>query len=130
MSRKTSTVVNTSCALGDRPLISDRIALDLQGLFKVLANDGRLKLIHALERAGEMTVTELAETVSMSTQACSNQLQRLVDQGILASKRDGNHMHYRIVDRTDNSQAIIAQPSVLVSIPINSLISTWGSVHE
>jgi ArsR family transcriptional regulator, lead/cadmium/zinc/bismuth-responsive transcriptional repressor len=98
MSSKRSTVINTSCSLSERAQISDAVALDLQSLFKVLANDGRLKLIHALERAGEMTVTELAETVSMSTQACSNQLQRLVDQGILASKRDGNHMHYRIVD--------------------------------
>jgi ArsR family transcriptional regulator, lead/cadmium/zinc/bismuth-responsive transcriptional repressor len=98
MSSKRSTVINTLCSLSERAQISDAVALDLQSLFKVLANDGRLKLIHALERAGEMTVTELAETVSMSTQACSNQLQRLVDQGILASKRDGNHMRYRIVD--------------------------------
>ncbi len=103
-SRKTSTTVNTSpavsttCALGDRPLISDDTADRLQAVFKVLANDGRLKLIHALERAGELSVTELAETVAMTTQACSNQLQRLVDQGILASRRDGNHVHYRIVD--------------------------------
>ena len=100
-SRKTSTTVNTSaavCALGDRPLISDDTAGRLQAVFKVLANEGRLKLIHALERAGELSVTELAETVSMTTQACSNQLQRLVDQGILAARRDGNHVHYRIVD--------------------------------
>ncbi len=105
MSRKTSTTVNTSaravpvaCALGDRPLINDETAERLQALFKVLANDGRLKLIHALERAGELSVSELAETVAMTTQACSNQLQRLVDQGILAPRRDGNHVHYRIVD--------------------------------
>ena len=105
MSRKISTTVNTSavavpvaCSLSDRPLISDDTAERLQAVFKVLANDGRLKLIHALERAGELPVTELAETVAMTTQACSNQLQRLVDQGILAARRDGNHVHYRIVD--------------------------------
>lgn len=100
-SRKISRTVNATvaaCALGDRPLISDAAAGRLQAVFKVLANDGRLKLIHALERAGELPVTELAETVAMTTQACSNQLQRLVDQGILAARRDGNHVHYRIVD--------------------------------
>lgn len=100
-SKKTSTTINTLaevCALGDRPLISDDTAGRLQAVFKVLANEGRLKLIHALERAGELSVTELAETVSMTTQACSNQLHRLVDQGILASRREGNHVHYRIVD--------------------------------
>ena len=87
-----------TCALGDRPLISDDVAARLQAVFKVLANEGRLKLIHALERAGELPVTELADTVAMTTQACSNQLQRLVDQGILAARRDGNHVYYRIVD--------------------------------
>ncbi len=105
MSSKRSTNVNTSSgspvsspALATRPLITDASAARLQAVFKVLANEGRLKLIHALERAGEMTVTELAETVAMSTQACSNQLQRLVDQGVLVARRDGNHMHYRILD--------------------------------
>ncbi len=34
----------------------------------------------------------------MSTQACSNQLQRLVDQGVLGARRNGNHARYRIVD--------------------------------
>jgi DNA-binding transcriptional ArsR family regulator len=34
----------------------------------------------------------------MTPQAVSNQLQRLVDRGILASRRDGNSIHYRIVD--------------------------------
>ena len=100
-SRKISRTVNASvvvCALGDRPLISDDIAGRLQAVFKVLANEGRLKLIHSLERAGELSVTELAETVAMTTQACSNQLQRLVDQGILAARRDGNHVYYRVVD--------------------------------
>ena len=100
-SRKISKTVNASvaaCALGDRPLSPDDVAGRLQAVFKVLANEGRLKLIHALERAGELSVTELAETVAMTTQACSNQLQRLVDQGILAARRDGNHVHYRIVD--------------------------------
>ena len=31
-------------------------------------------------------------------QAVSNQLQRLVDRGILGSRREGNSIHYRIVD--------------------------------
>ena len=31
-------------------------------------------------------------------QAVSNQLQRLSDLGILASRRDGNSIHYRLVD--------------------------------
>lgn len=34
----------------------------------------------------------------MSAQAVSNQLQRLVAQGILGAQRNGNNVHYRIVD--------------------------------
>lgn len=86
------------CALNERPLIDDPTASALEGLFKVLANDNRLRLLHALERAGELPVSELADQVGMSVQAVSNQLQRLVDQQILTARRDGNHVRYRIID--------------------------------
>jgi len=33
------------------------------GLFKTLANDTRLRLLHALARAGELCVVDLAETI-------------------------------------------------------------------
>jgi len=67
-------------------------------VFKVLANDTRLRLLHALVRADELCVTDLAASVGMKPQAVSNQLQRLSDLGILASRRDGNNIHYRLVD--------------------------------
>lgn len=84
--------------VGERPLFSQQQAEELMRLFKVFANDTRLRLLHALVREPELCVTDLAETVSMKPQAVSNQLQRLVDRGILASHRKGNHVHYRIVD--------------------------------
>jgi DNA-binding transcriptional ArsR family regulator len=68
------------------------------GVFKILANDTRLRLLHALVRDEELCVTELAEAVAMTPQAVSNQLQRLVDRGILGSRRNGNQIYYRIVD--------------------------------
>ncbi len=67
-------------------------------VFKVLANDTRLRLLHALSREGEFCVTDLAAAVGMKTQAVSNQLQRLNDQGIVASRREGNQMYYRVLD--------------------------------
>ena len=85
-------------ALRDRPLIKLEQASGLTGLFKVLANDTRLRLLHALVRNGELCVTDLAGTVGMTPQAVSNQLQRLVDRGILGAQRNGNNVHYRIVD--------------------------------
>ena len=85
-------------ALRARKLITSDQAAGLGALFKVLANDTRLRLLHALVRAGELCVTELAEAVGMTPQAVSNQLQRLVDRGILGARRNGNNVHYRIVD--------------------------------
>jgi DNA-binding transcriptional ArsR family regulator len=90
-------------ALADRPLITPEQAGQMVGLFKVLANDSRLRLLHALERAGQLCVTDLADTVGMRPQAVSNQLQRLADRGIVAARREGNNVYYRIADPCVNS---------------------------
>lgn len=81
-----------------RQLLSVSLISDLQALFRVLANDTRLRLLHALVRKGELCVTELAEQLGMKPQAVSNQLQRLVDRRILATRRNGLRIYYRIVD--------------------------------
>lgn len=88
----------TQPALKDRPLLSPIQAGGLAAVFKVLANDTRLRLLHALVRADELCVTDLAASVGMKPQAVSNQLQRLSDLGILASRRDGISIYYRVVD--------------------------------
>ena len=80
-----------------RPM-SDERWRDLQGLFKVLANETRLRMLHELEAAGELCVGDLAAAVGMAPQAVSNQLQRLVDRRIVEARRDGNFVYYRIVD--------------------------------
>jgi DNA-binding transcriptional ArsR family regulator len=84
--------------LKTRPLLSPVQAGGLAAVFKVLANDTRLRLLHALVRADELCVTDLAASLGMKPQAVSNQLQRLSDLGILASRRDGNSVYYRVVD--------------------------------
>ena len=84
--------------LTERSLLTLPQAAELAGMFKVLANDTRLRLLHALVRAGELSVTELADALGMKPQAVSNQLQRLADRGILGCQRNGNSMHYRLED--------------------------------
>lgn len=86
-------------ALRSRPLMSPIQAGGLAALFKVLANDTRLRLLHAIVRAGEICVTDLAGSLGMKPQAVSNQLQRLADTGIIASRREGSNVHYRLIDR-------------------------------
>ena len=81
-----------------RPLLSLKESAGLEGLFKVLGNQTRLRMLHALIRANEMCVTDLADALSMNPSAISNQLQRLVDRGMVASRRNGNNIFYKIVD--------------------------------
>lgn len=100
--KKSLTKMEAPCcgrpSLKDRPLLSPMQAVGLAAVFKVLANNTRLRLLHALVRADELCVTDLAASVGMKPQAVSNQLQRLSELGILASRRDGNNIHYRLVD--------------------------------
>ncbi len=85
-------------SLQERALLSVEQAQALSRLFKVFSNDLRLRLLHALVREKELYVSELAEAVGMKPQAVSNQLQRLVDRGILAAKREGTNVCYSILD--------------------------------
>lgn len=84
--------------LSKRPLLSVEQASELEDIFKMLGNDTRLRMLHALVRAGELCVGDLAETLKLTPQAVSNQLQRLSDRGIVESRRNGLQIHYRIVD--------------------------------
>lgn len=73
-------------------------ASELEDLFKILANDTRLRLLHNLARVEEMCVCDLATAVDMTPQAISNQLQKLYTQGIVATRRAGNMIYYRVID--------------------------------
>jgi DNA-binding transcriptional ArsR family regulator len=84
--------------LAQRPLLAAKPARELAGVFKILANDSRVRLLHALVCAQEMSVCALAERVRMTPQAVSNQLQRLAKRGIVGSRREGTTIHYRLVD--------------------------------
>lgn len=85
-------------ALANRSLLSPEQAADLMAVFKVLANDTRLRLLHALARSGELCVSDLAEAIAMKPQAVSNHLQHLVDRSILGCRRRGNNVYYHIID--------------------------------
>lgn len=91
-------VCNATPDLKDRALLSPIQAGGLASVFKVLANDTRLRLIHALVKSEELCVTDLAKAIGMKPQAVSNQIQRLNDLGIIASRREGNNIYYRVVD--------------------------------
>lgn len=85
-------------SLKRRELVNKVDAARLGRLFRLLSGASRVRLLHALARAGEAPVGRLAEQVGVSVQAASNQLNRLADRGIVAFRREGRHVWYRLVD--------------------------------
>ena len=84
--------------LGERPLLNFLDAVKVMALFKVLANDTRIRLLHHLIRSGEASVSDIAKTLGMKPQAVSNQLQRLSDTRMVASRREGNNIFYKVMN--------------------------------
>lgn len=67
-------------------------------LLKLLSNERRLQVLCLLAVSGEMTVNDIAGQVGLSQSALSQHLAMMRDGGIVAYRRDGQTLHYRIVD--------------------------------
>jgi len=65
--------------------------------FRALGEPMRIRLVDRL-REGESTVGELSDALGASQQNISKHLAVLADAGILGRRKNGNHVHYRIVD--------------------------------
>jgi DNA-binding transcriptional ArsR family regulator len=66
-------------------------------LLRVLANEHRLGVLCAL-RQGELSVGALLERVGPSQSALSQHLARLRQDGLVATRRTGQTIYYRIAD--------------------------------
>lgn len=66
--------------------------------FRLLGDPTRLRLVNALHVEGELTVGELVERVGTSYGAVSKQLSLLRSNGVVARRREGTRIHYRICD--------------------------------
>jgi ArsR family transcriptional regulator len=82
---------------GRRPLSREALEIVAQR-FRALGDATRLSLLQALfER--ERTVQELCALTAASQANVSKHLALLLDQGLVARRREGLHTHYRIADR-------------------------------
>ena len=64
-------------------------------LLKALSNHNRLLLLCLLSE-GEKTVSELEAALGLRQPAVSQQLARLRAEGLIAGRRDGKSVHYRL----------------------------------
>jgi DNA-binding transcriptional ArsR family regulator len=71
---------------------------DVAGMLAVMANPRRLIILCRLAQAGEMTVARLMEAVGLSQSALSQHLALMREGGLLATRKEGLNVHYRIAD--------------------------------
>jgi ArsR family transcriptional regulator len=65
--------------------------------FRALSDPLRVRILDLL-REQELSVSVLAEHLDASQQNISKHLALLTDSGILARRKQGNHVYYRIAD--------------------------------
>lgn len=70
---------------------------EVSGLLKLLANPGRL-LIACELMDGERTVSEIEQRTGVRQPNLSRDLARLRAAGLVATRRDGKAVHYRLKD--------------------------------
>lgn len=66
-------------------------------IIKMLGHAERLKIVEVLER-GEATVSEIQDAVELPQAIVSQHLAKMRGSNIVAARRDGVHVFYRIVE--------------------------------
>lgn len=64
---------------------------------RVLGHPERLKIVEVLERAPH-TVTEIQDVLDLEQAIVSQHLARLRGHGIVAARREGVHVYYRVIE--------------------------------
>jgi ArsR family transcriptional regulator len=76
--------------------VTPRTINGLAQVFKLLAQDSRLKILLALSQDGEMNVTALCDLLGQTQPAVSHHLTLLRMTGLVGYRRDGKHNFYRL----------------------------------
>lgn len=101
-SRKARPEKNSKRARGEAPTLpalNDEVAKDLVHLFKLLADETRLRILFYLMREQELHVRALCELLDQSQPAVSHHLALLRVAGLIDSRREGKHNFYRIMPK-------------------------------
>lgn len=91
--------VELCCAPLTAGVLDERDAEELAGLFKVLADPARLRLLSLVAAGadGEACACDLVEPVGKSQPTVSHHLSLLVDAGLLTREKRGKWAWYRVV---------------------------------
>lgn len=73
-------------------------AVDLAGMFRLLGDPTRVRILFALLEAGELCVHDIAITVDTSETKVSQAMRLLRGSGVVRNRRNGRHVFYRLDD--------------------------------
>lgn len=77
--------------------VTDQLLEKVAGRFRAMSNPVRLRILHALED-GELSVSEILDRVGGSQANVSKHLGVLRGVGLVAPRREGPSVYYRISD--------------------------------
>jgi ArsR family transcriptional regulator len=85
------------CAPLARPMLSDEQTIDLERVFKALADRNRVRMLNILLAAAdeEVCVCDFETTLGMKQSLTSYHLKQLVDAGLATRERRGTYSYYR-----------------------------------
>lgn len=81
------------------PEVTDELFARIADRLKALSDPNRLKILHLLED-GELNVSEILAAVGGSQANVSKHLARMRLAGLVAARREGPNVFYRVVDPT------------------------------
>jgi len=71
---------------------------DLARLFKALADETRLAMLAMILRHGELCVCDFENVLAVTQSKASRHLRYLLNAGVLADRRDGVWVYYRLAE--------------------------------
>ena len=99
-----------------RPTLSDAQAVELETLFKALADRHRVKILNMLAQAKSeaICVYDFTEPLGLKQPTISYHLKLLTDTGLLQREKRGSFAYFRLADGAlDRLGAVVAAPVAL-----------------
>ena len=108
-----------SCKPISRPTLSEAQAVELEALFKALADRHRVKILNLLARAGgeAICVCDFTEPLGLKQPTVSYHLKLLADTGLIEREKRGSFAYYRLADQAlDRLSDLVAAPPTLARV--------------
>jgi ArsR family transcriptional regulator len=97
-----------------RPTLTGPQAVELERLFKALADRHRVRILNRLQAAGgdAVCVCEFTETFDLKQSTVSYHLKQLSDAGLITRERRGTFAYYRLAPGAiENVRSLLATTS-------------------